>query len=62
MKPGSLPKEKRVALDLAAIMEAPARETYFARWTPTRHTLAEVLTKTMTKVPPYLEYVLSQHQ
>ena len=61
MKPGSTPKEKRVALDLAAITEALARETDFARWTPTRHMLADVLTKAMvTKVPPYLEYVLSR--
>ena len=60
MKPGSMPKEKRVALDLAAIQEALARETDFARWTPTRHMLADVLTKAMVKVPPYLEYVLSR--
>jgi hypothetical protein len=60
MKPGSAPKEKRVALDLAAIQEALARETDFARWTPTRHMLADVLTKAMVKVPPYLEYVLSR--
>ena len=60
MKPGSMPKEKRVALDLAAIQEASARETDFARWTPTRHMLADVLTKSMVKVPPYLEYVLSR--
>ena len=42
MKPSSMPKEKRVALDLAAIQEALARETDFARWTPTRHMLADV--------------------
>jgi hypothetical protein len=60
MKPGSTPKEKRVSLDLAAIQEALARETDFARWTPTRHMLADVLTKAMTKVLPYLEYVLSR--
>ena len=58
MKPA--PKEKRVALDLVAIQEALARETDFARWTPTRHMLADVLTKAMVKVPPYLEYVLSR--
>jgi hypothetical protein len=60
MRPGSLPKEKGVALDLAAITEAMARETGFARWTPTKHMVADVLTKASTNVPPYLEYVLSR--
>ena len=35
-------------------------EKNFARWTPTRHMLADVLTKAMVKVTPYLEYVLSR--
>ncbi len=48
MKPGSLPNEKPVALDLAAVTEALARDTDFARWTPTGHMLSDVLTKSMT--------------
>ncbi len=60
MKLSSLPKEVIVALDSAAVTEALDRDTDFARWTPTRHMLADVLTKSMTKVPPYLEYVLSR--
>ncbi len=57
---GSLPKEKRVALDVAAITETLAREMDFARWIPTKHMLADVLTKAMAKAPPYLEDVLSR--
>ena len=60
IKPGSLPKERRVALDVAAIREALEKETDFARWTPTRHMLADALTKSMATVPPYLDYVLSR--
>ena len=60
MKPGSLPKERRVAIDVSAIREALERETDFARWTPTRHMLADALTKSMVVVPPYLDYVLSR--
>ena len=60
MKPGSLPKERRVALDVSAIREALERATDHARWAPTRHMLADALTKSMTTVPPYLGYVLSR--
>ncbi len=60
MKPGSLPKEKRLALDLAAITDKLARETEFATWTATKRMLADVVPKAMKKVPPYLEYVLSR--
>ena len=59
-KPGSMPKEKRVALDLAAVREALSRDSDHARWVPTRHMLADALTKAMVAVPPYLDYVLSR--
>ena len=59
-KPGSLPKERRVALDLSAVKEALQREGDHVRWVPTRHMLADALTKSMVSTPPYLSYVLSR--
>ena len=48
-----------MALDVAAVREALEKQTDFARWTPTRHMLADALTKSMATVPRYLDYVLS---
>ena len=62
MTPGSLPKERRVALDRLAVGEALARPTDEIRWVPTRHMLADIMTKHMRDAPPYLDYVLSRGQ
>ena len=56
--PGSMPKERRVALDLQAVREALEREADEARWVPTRHMIADVLTKSMVNIPPYFTYVV----
>ena len=57
-KQGSLPQERRVALDILAMREALERDSDKLRWVPTRHMLADMLTKRM-KMGPYVSHVLS---
>ena len=59
-KQGSLPQERRVALDILATREAVQREHDHVRWAPTRHLLADVLTKKMARIGPYTTYVLQR--
>ena len=50
-------QKKRVGLDLIAVKEGLKRESDHIRWVPTRHMLADPLTKYMTEAA-YLEHVL----
>ena len=56
-KDGSLPQEKRMALDVLAVRESLERPGDHLRWVPTRHMLADIFTKSM-KEPEYFEKVL----
>ena len=59
-KVGALTSERRVALDVISVKEALEEDQSKLRWVPTRHMLADVLTKLMTHIPPYLLHVLQK--
>ena len=56
MKEGSIPQERRVALDLLDVKEGIERMNDQIRWVPTDHMLVDCMTKFM---PPafMLEYL-----
>jgi hypothetical protein len=58
MKEGSIPQERRVALDLLDVKEGIERMNDQIRWVPTDHMLVDCMTKFM---PPalMLEYLQS---
>ena len=45
---------------MISVKEALEEDQSKLRWVPTRHMLADVLTKLMTHIPPYLLQVLQQ--
>ena len=47
-------------MDVIAVKEAMEEDETNLRWVPTRHMLADVLTKLMTHIPPYLLHVLQR--
>ena len=60
LKDGSVPKEKRVHLDTMAVRESLQRDgPDCLRWVPTRHMVADFLTKNMTQTD-YVDHVLSR--
>ena len=50
VKPGSMPGERRVALDLWAAREMFEKENATLRWTPTHEMMADMLTKQVSDV------------
>ncbi len=58
IKESSAPSEKRTALDTLAVREALNRPNDHIRWVPTRHMLADAMTKCMLTAD-YLDDVLA---